>query len=172
MEPTLLDIVFGENAGTIPAQSLQAELQNLNVSGTLYLGYPVLSTADGKVLVDALLVSENHGVLAFDLSSKIKGARPTDEEKVEIADRQNQIYASIYNKLNTYASLRRGRSLAVELGVVTYHTGLAEPVEEGEFVATPPAGLSQVIGRFKENSCGYPSGSECSRPTSLDTTSA
>src|SRR5690242_10419077 len=119
MEPTLLDIVFGENAGTIPAQSLQAELQNLGVSGTLYLGYPVLSTADGKVFVDALLVSDTHGLVAFDLSSKIEVARSTAAEQTEIADRQNQIYASIYNKLNTYASLRRGRSLAVEVGVVT-----------------------------------------------------
>lgn len=144
----MLDIVFGENAGTIPAQSLRAELQNLDVSGTLYLGYPVLSTADGKVFVDALLVSETHGLVAFDLSSKVEGARPTEDEKAEIADRQNQIYASIYNKLNTYASLRRGRSLAVEVGVVTYHTGLAEPIEEGDLVATPPAGLPQVIGRF------------------------
>ncbi|WP_441259574.1 DEAD/DEAH box helicase [Bradyrhizobium sp. 521_C7_N1_3] len=144
----MLDIVFGENAGTIPAQSLQTELTNLGVSGNLYLGYPVLSTADGKVFVDALLVSESHGLIAFDLSSKIEGGRPTDAEKSEIADRQNQIYASIYNKLNTHASLRRGRSLAVEVGVVTYHTGLAEPFEDGEVVATPPAGLPQVMKRF------------------------
>jgi superfamily I DNA and RNA helicase len=137
MEPTLLDIVFGEDAGTIPAQSLQAELQSLHVSGTLYLGYPVLSTADGKVFVDALLVSETHGLVAFDLSSKIQGARPTDGEKAEIADRQNLIHASIYNKLNTHASLRQGRSLAVEIGVVTYHPGLAELVKEGDLVATP-----------------------------------
>ncbi|WP_296595429.1 hypothetical protein [Phenylobacterium sp.] len=146
----MLDIVFGENAGTIPAQSLQAELQNLDVSGTLYLGYPVLSTADGKVFVDALLVSETHGLVAFDLSSRIEGARPSEEEKAEIADRQNQIYASIYNKLNTYASLRRGRSLAVVVGVITYHTGLAEPIEDGDLVATPPAGLPKVIERFGE----------------------
>lgn len=144
----MLDIVFGENAGTVPAQSLQAELQKLEVSGTLYLGYPVLSTADGKVFVDALLVSETHGLVAFDLSSKIEGARLTDAEKGEVSDRQNQIYASIYNKLNTYSSLRRGRSLGVEVGVVTYHTGLAEELVEDELIATPPAGLPNVIGRF------------------------
>ena len=45
---------------------------------------------------------------------------------------------------------RRGRSLALEIGVVTYHTGLAEPIEEGDLVATPPAGLSHVIERFAE----------------------
>lgn len=144
----MLDIVFGENAGTIPARSLQAELQKLTISGTLYLGYPVLSTADSKVFVDALLVSEGHGLVAFDLSSKIEGVRPTDDEKAEIAERQNQIYAAIYNKLNTHANLRRGRQLAVEVGVVTYHTGLAELVEEGEIIATPPARLSKVIARF------------------------
>lgn len=144
----MLDIVFGENAGTIPAQSLQAELQNLGVSGTLYLGYPVLSTADGKVFVDALLVSETHGLVAFDLSSSIQGARPNETEIAEIAERQNQIYASIYNKLNTYSSLRQGRSLAVEVGVVTYHTGLSDTIIEGDLVATPPSGLPTVVGRF------------------------
>lgn len=144
----MLDIVFGENAGTIPAKSLQAKLQELDVSGTLYLGYPVLSTADGKVFIDALLVSETHGLIAFDLSSKIESGRPDQLEKEEIIERQNQIYASIYNKLNTYSSLRRGRSLVVAIGVVTYHTGLAALIEEGDLVATPPADLPKVLQRF------------------------
>lgn len=148
MERTLLEVVYGENARTVPAQSLQAELKALKVPGTLYLGYPVLSTADGKVFVDALLVSETHGLIAFDLSSKIEGPRPTPDEKAEISNRQNQIYASIYNKLNTHAILRRGRSLAIEIGVITYHTGLSTTIEEEELVVAPPSGLPQVIKRF------------------------
>lgn len=148
MERELLEVVYGENARSMPAQSLQTELNTLRVSGTLYLGYPVLSTADGKVFVDALLVSETHGLIAFDLSSNIEGPRPTAEETAEISNRQNQIYASIYNKLNTHAILRRGRSLAIKIGVVTYHTGLSVTIEEDDFVAAPPSGLPQVVTRF------------------------
>ncbi|MDZ4067289.1 MAG: ATP-binding domain-containing protein [Tabrizicola sp.] len=145
----MLDIVFGENAGTVPAQSLQSELQALDIEGTLYLGYPVLSTADGKVFVDAMLVSQTHGLIAFDLTSHIDGPRPGPEAREAIREKQNQIYASIYNKLNTYASLRRGRSLAVEIGVVTCHTGLAEQIVEDEIVATPPPNLPAVMSNFK-----------------------
>ena len=145
----MLDIIFGESAGTIPAQSLQAELRALGESGTLYLGYPVLSTADGKVFIDALLVSAAHGIVAFDLSSKIESSKISDTERVEISNRQNQIYASIHNKLNTHASLRRGRSLAFKIGVVTYHPGLAETLIEDELIATPPASLSIVLGEFE-----------------------
>ncbi len=130
----MLDIIFGESAGTIPAKSLQAELQALGESGTLYLGYPVLSTADGKVFIDALLVGPAHGIVAFDLSSTIDGS--------------HQIHASIQNKLNTHANLRRGRSLAFKIGVVTYHPGLAEPLIEDELIVTPPAKLSEVLHEF------------------------
>lgn len=144
----MLDIVFGENAGTVPAQSLQAELQNLEIEGTLYLGYPVLSTADGKVFVDAMLVSQTHGLIAFDLTSHIDAPRPGAASRDAIREKQNQIYASIYNKLNTYGALRRGRSLAVNVGVVTYHTALAEQIVEDEIVATPPASLPAIMANF------------------------
>jgi superfamily I DNA and RNA helicase len=44
---------------------LAGELGRLDVSGTVYLGYPVLATADDRVEIDALLVSPRHGLLAF-----------------------------------------------------------------------------------------------------------
>jgi hypothetical protein len=71
----VLDIVFGENSTTISAKSLQAALKSMQIDGTLYLGYPVLSTADSKVFVDALLVSSSHGLIAFDLSEVDPGNR-------------------------------------------------------------------------------------------------
>jgi superfamily I DNA and RNA helicase len=144
----VLNTVFGENAGTMPAKSLMSELAKLNLSGTLYLGYPVLSTADSKVFVDALLVTDEHGLIAFDLSSKLSKGRPTDAEKAEIAERQNQIHASIYNKLNNHAQLRKGRKLGVDIGVITYHMGLSDPIEEGDLIAVPPRNLKEILNRF------------------------
>lgn len=143
----MLDIVFGENSATVAARRLQAALKRMDISGTLYMGYPVLSTADSKVFVDALLVSRSHGLVAFDLSSHLD-ARPDAEQLQALTERQNQIYASIYNKLNTHRDLRKGRSLAVTVNVVTCHEALEEVVREDDLVACPSGSLPEVMQDF------------------------
>lgn len=145
----MLDIVFGENSSTVNAQALRDALRNMDVTGTLYLGYPVLSTADAKVLVDALLVSKSHGLVAFDLSSHL-ASHPSCEELEELADRQNQIYASLYNKLNTHRDLRRGRSLGVTVNVITCHPSLDSVIIQGDLVACSPSHISVVMNNFEE----------------------
>ncbi|GGI33041.1 DEAD/DEAH box helicase [Bradyrhizobium guangdongense] len=143
-----MDIVFGENSNTVAARSLQDALRRLEISGTLYLGYPVLSTADAKVFVDALLVSQSHGLIAFDLSSHVD-PHPNDDQIAEITERQNQIYASIYNKLNTHRDLRKGRSLGVTINVLTCHPSLERTIEEDDVVICPPNQLAEVLAEFE-----------------------
>jgi superfamily I DNA and RNA helicase len=143
----MLDVVFGENSGTVAAQSLRAALKEMEISGSLYLGYPVLSTADARVFIDALLVSKSHGLVAFDLSSHLD-PRPDAQQVKGLAEHQNQIHASIYNKLNTHRDLRRGRSLGVTINVVTCHAALERPIHEGDVLACPPSALPAIIGGF------------------------
>src|ERR1700704_5778039 len=87
-DSSVLEIVYGENSSTVAARLLQTALKNMKLSGTLYLGYPVLSTADAKVFVDALLVSESHGLIAFDLSSHLD-PRPDAQQVEALAERKN-----------------------------------------------------------------------------------
>lgn len=153
----MLDIVFGENSATVSAQSLRQALRTMDITGTLYLGYPVLSTADAKVFVDALLVSRSHGLVAFDLSSRLD-AHPSRAQLDELAERQNQIHASLYNKLNTHRDLRRGRRLGVAVNVITCHPTLEAVVEEGDVVACPPDELADVMADLRAlvTSCCVP----------------
>ena len=144
----MLDIVFGENSADVTVQSLQTVLKKMDIFGTLYLGYPVLSTADAKVIVDALLVSGSHGLVAFDLPSHLD-AQPDAQQLENLAERQNQIYASIYNKLNKHRDLRKGRTLAVTVNVVTCHPMLKEVVEHEEVVACPPDALPDIMRKFE-----------------------
>lgn len=144
----MLDIVFGENSATVNAQSLREALRGMDITGTLYLGYPVLSTADAKVFVDALLVSRSHGLIAFDLSSHLD-PHPPREQLDELAERQNQIHASLYNKLNTHRDLREGRRLGVTVNVITFHPTLEALVEEGDVLACPPEELADVMANFE-----------------------
>jgi superfamily I DNA and RNA helicase len=143
----VLDIVFGENSDTAPARALRNVLRAEEISGTLYIGYPVLSTADSKVFIDGLLLSEAHGLVAFDLSTRLS-PRPTYEQLVELAERQNQIYACIYNKLNTHRDLRRGRTLGIEINVITCSPSLEEVIRQDDVLAATPEALPNIIQGF------------------------
>ena len=138
----MLDVVFGESASVVELRELRATLEAMDVSGTLYLGYPVLSTADARIFVDALLVSESPGLVAFDVSY-----RPTADGFAELSTRQGDIHAAIQNKLNEHRKLRKGRSLAVAINVVTCHPSL-ERTETDDVIACPPAALPDVLGEF------------------------
>ncbi|WP_186817531.1 hypothetical protein, partial [Nocardia neocaledoniensis] len=60
-----LEVVRGASRNRSAARSLADTLTDAVSDGTVYLGYPVLATADEKVEVDALLVSRQHGLVAF-----------------------------------------------------------------------------------------------------------
>jgi hypothetical protein len=60
-----LEVVYGQSRNRNTARALADELGTVVNDGTVYLGYPVLATADEKVEVDALLVSADHGLVAF-----------------------------------------------------------------------------------------------------------
>ena len=143
----MLDVVFGESARVVELRELRAKLGEMDVSGTLYLGYPVLATADARIFVDALLVSESHGLVAFDVSSQVS-SRPTADEFAEMDTRQNDIHASIQNKLNEHRDLRKGRSLAVAINVVTCHPTLERTEKRDYVIACTPTALPDVLGEF------------------------
>ena len=143
-----METVFGDSQGSVAVESLRTVLDNMDISGILYLGYPVLATADAKVFVDALLVSGSHGLVAFDLSCPLN-ARPDDRQLEEVAERQEEIHASLYNKLNKYRNLRRNWSLAVPIRVVTCHAALEAVIRDDGIVACRPDELPGVLDDFE-----------------------
>ena len=66
-----LQVIRGESRNRTVGERLADQLKSARVSGDLYLGYPVLSTADERVQVDALLASADHGVVAFQLADAV-----------------------------------------------------------------------------------------------------
>ncbi|MBE3063947.1 MAG: hypothetical protein IMZ69_02885, partial [Spirochaetes bacterium] len=109
----MLELVIGERRNRLAVDRLIDELTTLHLSGTLYVGYPVVPSADQPVMVDALLASLEHGVVVFDLSDT---PEPSPER---IIDRQNDLAAALQQRLLGFKPLRRGRTLALEIRVVT-----------------------------------------------------
>ncbi len=106
-----LEIVYGSSRDRIQAQALAERLAPVIENGTVYLGYPVLATADERVEVDALLVSQDHGLVAF----LIADVPPTnaDEWEATVAA-QDRLYAVLESNLGRHDTLRRGRRLAFD----------------------------------------------------------
>ena len=105
-----LEVVHGESRNRSAARILAAEVGKVVVDGTLYLGYPVLATADERVEVDALLVSRAHGLVAVLIAED--GLASANDVSATITE-QDRLYAVLEGFLRRHEGLRAGRSLAV-----------------------------------------------------------
>lgn len=123
-----LEVVYGESRDRLRAGQLAAQLQATLTEGTIYLGYPVLATADQRVSVDALLVSSDHGLAAFQFADSI----PQDDRDWEVCiDAQDRLYRALDSTLSRHDSLRRRRQLAVEINTITvFPTAVSPPPSE------------------------------------------
>nr|VFJ97164.1 MAG: Superfamily I DNA and RNA helicases [Candidatus Kentron sp. LFY] len=80
--------------------------------GSLYIGYPIIGTAEGPYSIDALLVSESKGLVVFNL---IEG-RGVDG----FQDAQDDSYNKLESKLRAHKALMKGRNLQVPIHPVTF----------------------------------------------------
>ena len=136
----MLDLVVGEKKNPTAANELISLLREAPYSGTLYIGYPILSTADETVVVDAVLVARERGLVIFDLN----------EVSDETAERQNDLYAAVQRRLLGYKALRKGRELAFDINIVTFSPDQQsiDVGTEGLLVANPKT-FNEVLGTLK-----------------------
>lgn len=133
-----LEIVHGQPENLEAARQLADLAEGLLDDGTIYLGYPVLATADDRVEIDALLVSRSHGLIAF----RFADALPSSEEDWERLSReQDRIYNALESHLSRHDTLRRGREFAVAIGTVTVFAA-----DAGE----PPIASDSVFASFDQ----------------------
>ncbi|MBT3100508.1 hypothetical protein, partial [Streptomyces sp. CBG30] len=115
-----LEVVYGESRDRSTASKLAEKLREVVSDGTVYLGYPVLATADDRVEVDALLVSKGYGLVAFLLEDTI----PRDADGWDlVSSAQDRLYNVLESTLGKHSGLRRRRQLALEISTVTVFPG-------------------------------------------------
>lgn len=131
-----LQVIRGESKNRTQAELLAAKLGQLGAEGDLYLGYPVLSTADDRVQVDALLASAEHGVVAFQIA-EFPPQNVVDWRNVVAS--QNRLFAVLESQLGRHQALRKGRRLAFDV-----HTVTVFPVPPGD----APAGVDTEEGVY------------------------
>lgn len=138
----MLDFVLGEKTNLIASNKLINVLTRTKVRGTFYFGYPIIASFDQPLLIDALLTTIEYGVVIFDL----KGY--SDDFSVEkINERQDDLYAALYQRLLSYKPLRSGRNLGVEIKVVTL-LPVQSNLADDRIIATAPDNLLEVLKTF------------------------
>lgn len=108
-----MEIVMGTRERPVEAAVLVDTLEQLGLSGTLYLGYPVLRSLAGSCIVDALLISREAGVVAMGFVRS-----PGSDVSSDDASEVDSLYVAVERQLKAHNGLRSGRDLAVPLEAI------------------------------------------------------
>ena len=131
-----IDIVRGVINNITAANELIGVVSSIeNFSGTLYLGYPLSSTSESVIMLDALLVTKEKGLTAFIFATGTDNVR----------DAQDLLYYQINNTLTKYESLRRGRNVVINPIIITYFSQTEHPKSVDEYVYCDSVSLKDTI---------------------------
>jgi superfamily I DNA and RNA helicase len=141
----MLEIVTGQRRNAAAERILVRTLEGIQLTGTLYIGYPIIGSTDEPVLVQALLTTLEHGVVVFEYAGEPTSADVIDQ----ISERQNDLHAAIHQKLFAYRPLRAGRKLAIDVHVVTMTPVVprAIAIDRATIIASPQS-LATVLADF------------------------
>ena len=121
----MVTIVTGTTNKPTASEAIKQFFQtHSEMDGYLYIGYPIIGTVDGAYPIDALLISPEKGIVAFNL---IEGKNTSGYEEAQ-DDCANKIEA----KLKGYKQLVNKRTLCVDIYVITFAPGLARCPEHDD----------------------------------------
>ena len=114
-----LEIVHGRSKNIFAIRELSEALKSLITEGTLYIGYPVLASVDDSITIDALLVTDEIGLIVFDIIDQ-KVINNKNKWIDDIQDKQDFLYYAVENNLGRHPSLRDHRKLSVNINIISY----------------------------------------------------
>jgi superfamily I DNA and RNA helicase len=111
--PSKLTIVQGTTNKPVSARRLvDFFAHHTKYDGFLFVGYPIIGTAEGPYPIDALLVSKSKGLVVFNL---VEGRDVEGAQEI-----QDDSYNKIESKLRSHKALMKGRNLQVPIHPVTF----------------------------------------------------
>jgi len=109
----MVTIVKGATKKPVSAQRLADFFANHGkYDGFLYIGYPIIGTAEGPYPIDALLVSRSKGLVVFNL---VEGRHVDGRQEA-----QDDSYNKLESKLRAHKTLMKGRLLQVQIHPLTF----------------------------------------------------
>lgn len=137
----MLNIIWGSNKDKPEAAKSLASLISAGLSadeGYLYIGYPIMGSPTGPIKFDALLLSKQHGFIAFDLVEGLE----LDSYK----ERLDDIASMLDVKLKPYPNLKKGRDLKFNINTFTFSPAKTRiPESDDPYICTNKNNLISEI---------------------------
>ena len=136
-----IEVIQGTNQKPVSSTELAKLLsQRTDLSGQLFIGYPIIGTSEGPHVIDALLVSNDKGVVILDL---IEGTDTTNYEF-----RQDDSANKLEARLRLHRGLVRRRDLLVPIHTVSFAPGMVNLREHAKD-NYPLANLGTLVSELK-----------------------
>lgn len=138
----MTEIVWGSTRKPVASRQLASLIEDgfPNEEGFLYVGYPVLSAAEGVNSIDALWVSPKRGVIIFHV---VEGRSVEDYEEI-----QDEYANNLETKFRPHKELMRGRILLAPPTVVTYAPAIVKPNPTDGYPLANQETLKEVISEI------------------------
>jgi superfamily I DNA and RNA helicase len=118
--------------------------------GLLYIGYPIIGTAEGPYPIDALLVSPNKGLVIFCLIE--------NQDISDYQDIQDDSYNKVESKLRSHKELMEGRDLKVLINPVTFapvYRGSNNDEPSGDYPVCKESNLEKWLDSLEWNTPSF-----------------
>jgi superfamily I DNA and RNA helicase len=125
----MIRIIRGESEKPATSQRLTAFFESNDFEGILYIGYPILNAGGSILIIDAIWISEDYGVVIFDL---VEG----EELSQDVKKNQDDIFVKFRSKLSQYTDLNVGREFSVSIDIITYATICREKSQDFKIAFT------------------------------------
>ena len=137
-----VEIIRGTSNKPVASEGLANCLsKQQNLTGHLFIGYPIIGTAEGSHVVDALWISEDKGIVIFDL---IEG---NDSQNITgFETRQDDSANKLNGRLMSHSELARRRNLLIPIHSVSFAPGLPNVKQFGSDASFPIVnGADQLV---------------------------
>lgn len=139
----MIEIIKGTNQKPNASNGLVSFFSQSELEGVLYVGYPLISTPNGKEGIDAIWISKQKGIVLFNL---IEGHTAITEEQVE--DAQDFSADLLESKLKTDKRLSHKRKLLIPIQTLSYAPAISDiliSAVETDYVVVNSNGLETAL---------------------------
>lgn len=146
----MINIVLGSTKKVVSSETLAAFFaSNISLDGFLYIGYPIVGTAEGAYPIDAILISKQTGLVLFNI---IEGKNLDNYQ-----ENQDDVYNKLEAKLRLHKNLMKGRNLQVNISVVTFAPALnnLHDFSDTEYPVCNESNLKKWIENISWHDNGY-----------------
>ena len=144
----MVSIVTGVTHKPISSQQLTAIFEkHKEWNGYLYIGYPIIGTAEGPYPIDAMYLSRERGLVIFNLVEN------TDLENYQ--DLQDDSYNKMEAKLKNYKDLMNRKTLCIEISVITFAPTIKDLPQDEDYPICNEGSLESCLNEIKWENKDY-----------------